>query len=108
MNSTNYDQLIITSTYKTANNNIMAGKNLKRVKEVIKRMETNEEGNSFISIKYQKENFNNHPTVQLISPAENEFGRISKQIKNRKLRKFATFDIKEFYQFRKEFLLKIL
>ena len=61
----------ITSTYKTANNNIqkqinMAGKNLKRVKEVIKRMETNEEGNSFISIKYQKENFNNHPTVQLI------------------------------------------
>ena len=66
MNSTNYDQLIITSTYKTANNNIMAGKNLKRVKEVIKRMETNEEGNSFISIKYQKENFNNHPTVQLI------------------------------------------
>ena len=61
----------ITSTYKTANSNIqkqinMAGKNLKRVKEVIKRMETNEEGNSFISIKYQKENFNNHPTVQLI------------------------------------------
>ena len=61
----------ITSTHKTANNNIqkqinMAGKNLKRVKEVIKRMETNKEGNSFISIKYHKENFNNHPTVQLI------------------------------------------
>ena len=43
-----YDQLImnsITSTYKKANNNInkqinMAGKNLMRDKEVIKRMET--------------------------------------------------------------------
>ena len=62
-----YDQLImnsITSTYKKANNNIknqinMTGKNLMRDKEVIKRMETNEEGNSFITIKDHKENFDN-------------------------------------------------
>ena len=139
-----YEQLImnsITSTYKKANNNInkqinMAGKNLMRDKEVIKRMETNEEGNSFITIKDHKENFDNHPTVQLINPAKNELGRISKlildkinkkisqkfelnqwkntdvvidwfkQIKNKNLYKFATFDIKEFYPSIKEFLLK--
>ena len=83
-----YDQLImnsITSTYKKANNNIknqinMTGKNLMRDKEVIKRMETNEEGNSFITIKDHKENFDNHPTVRLINPAKNELGRISKLI----------------------------
>ena len=48
-----YDQLImssITSTYKKANNSIinMAGKNLMRDKVVIKQMETNEDGNSFL------------------------------------------------------------
>ena len=83
-----YDQLImnsITSTYKKSNNNIkkqinMAGKNLMRDKEIIKRMETNEEGNSFITIKENKENFDNHPTVRLINPAKNVLGRISKLI----------------------------
>ena len=63
-----YGQLImnyITSTYKKANSNIkkqinMAGKNLTRDKEVMKRMETNKEGNRFITIKHQKENFDNH------------------------------------------------
>ena len=139
-----YDKLImnsITSTYKKANSNIKkqinkAGKNLMRDKEVIKRMETNEEGNSFITIKDHKENFDNHPTVRLINPAKNELGRISKlildkinkkisqkfelnqwkntdivldwfkQIKNKHLYKFATFDIKEFYPSIKECLLK--
>ena len=120
----------ITSTYKKANSNIKkqinkVGKNLVRDKEVIKRMETNEESNSFITIKDYKENFDNHPTVRLINPAKNELGRISelildkinkkisqkfelnqwkntdivpdwfKQIKNKHLYKFATFDIKE-------------
>ena len=56
----------------------MAGKSLMRDKEGIQRMETNEEGNSLIAIKDHKENFNNHPTVRLISPAKNELGRISK------------------------------
>ena len=90
-------------------------------------METNKEGNSFITIKDRKENFNNHPIVRLINPAKNELGRISKlildkinkkisqqfelnqwentdigldwfkQIKSKHLYKFATFDIKEFY-----------
>ena len=34
-----------------------------REKEVIKRKETSEESNSFITIKDHKENFDNHPTV---------------------------------------------
>ena len=83
-----YDQLImnsITSTYKKANNNIkkqtnMTGKTLMSDKEVIKLMETNEEGNSFITIKDHKENFDNHPIFRLINPAKNELGRISKLI----------------------------
>ena len=53
-----YNQLIMNSltfNYKKASSNIkkqinMAGKNLMRDKEVIKRMETNEEGNSFITM----------------------------------------------------------
>ena len=114
----------------------MAVKNLMRGKEVIKRMETNEEGNTFITIKDHKENFDNHPTVRQINPAKNELGRISKlildkinkkisqkfelnqwkntdvvtdwfkQIKNKNLYKFATFDIKEFYPSIKECLSK--
>ena len=131
----------ITSTYKKANKNIkkqitMARKNLMRDKELIKRMERNEEGNSFITIKDHKENFDNHPTVRLINPAKYELGRISKlildkinkkisqkfelnqweytdvvidwfkQIKNKNLYKCATFDIKEFYPSIKEGLLR--
>ena len=74
-----------TSADNASNSNIkkqinMAGKNLLRDKEVIKRMETNREGNSFITIKDHKENFDNQPTVQLINPAKNELGRISKLI----------------------------
>ena len=51
-----------------------------RDKEVIKRMETNKEGNGFITIKDQEENFDNYPTVRLINPAKTELGRISKLI----------------------------
>ena len=66
----------ITCNYKKVNNNIkrqinMAGKNFIRDKEIIKRMETNEENNSFITIKTHQENFDNHSTVRLIHPAEN-------------------------------------
>ena len=41
----------------------MAGENLIMDKKVIKRMGINEEGNSFITIKGHKENFDNHPAV---------------------------------------------
>ena len=95
-------------------------------------MQINEEGNSFITIKDHEENFDNHPTVRLMNPAKNELGRISKlildkinkkisqkfelnqwkstnvvidwfkQIKNKNLYKFATFDVKEFYAYIKK------
>ena len=84
----------ITSTYKKANSNIKkqinkVGKNLVRDKEVRKRMETNEESNSFITIKDYKENFDNHPTVRLINPAKNELGRISKLILDKIYKKIS-------------------
>ena len=57
-----HNQLIMNSltfNYKKASHNIkkqinMIGKNQMRDKEVIKRMETNEEGNSFITMKDHK------------------------------------------------------
>ena len=99
-----YDKLImnsITSTYKKANSSIKkrinkTGINLMRDKEVIKRIETNEEGNSFITIKDYKENFDNHPTVRLINPAKNELGRISKLILDKINKKISQkFDLNQ-------------
>ena len=52
-------------------------------------METNEESNSFITIKDYKENFDNHPTVRLINPAKNELGRISKLILDKIYKKIS-------------------
>ena len=49
-------------------------------KKVVKRMEANKKGNSFIKVKDRKENFDNHPTVRQNSPAKNELERISKLI----------------------------
>ena len=79
-----YDQLImnsITSNYKKANNSIknqinMAVKNFVRDKEIMKRMETNEDNNRFITTKVHKENFDNHSAFRLIHPAEKELRRI--------------------------------
>ena len=42
-----------------------------RDKKIIEQMETNEEGNSSITVKDRKENFNNHHTVGLINLAKN-------------------------------------
>ena len=42
-----------------------------RDKKIIEQMEINEEGNSSITIKDHKENFNSHPTVRLINLAKN-------------------------------------
>ena len=103
-------------------------------KEVVKRMEANKKGNSFIKVKDRKENFDNHPTVRQNSPAKNELERISKlildkiskkisqkfqlnqwkntdlkwfkQIRNKNLYNLAIFDIKDFYLPVKECLLK--
>ena len=44
-------------------------------------------GNTFITIKDHKKNFDNHPTVWLINPAENELGRITKLILEKSTKK---------------------
>ena len=43
-------------------------------------METNEEDNSFITMKVLKQNFDNHSTIRQINPAKNELERINKLI----------------------------
>ena len=89
-----------------------------RKNKVLKRMQTNDENNCFISLKDRKGNFQNSPTVRLINPAKNEFGKISRfildginknirenlQIKKH-LHRFVIFDIKNFYSSIKEKLL---
>ena len=92
-------------------------------------------GNSFVTLKDNKENFMNHPTIRLINPSNNEIGRISKHIldqintelvsklsvnewkntisvsksfrniNNKRLYKFLQFNIKAFYPSIKETLL---
>ena len=37
-------------------------------------------GNSFVTLKYHKQNFMNHPTIRLINPSKNELERIIKHI----------------------------
>ena len=122
----------ITSNYEKATSSTkkqinMGGENLIRDKEIIKRIETNEENNSFVTIKIPKENFDNHSTDRLIHPAEKVLGGISKlildkinkkinqkfelnqckntnividwfeQVKSLNLYRFENFDIKEFH-----------
>ena len=74
----------------------MTGKILMRDKKVFKPMETNEDGNSFITIKDRKENFDTHPAVRLITPAKNELGRISKLILDNINKKISqTFELNQ-------------
>ena len=52
-------------------------------------MDINGESNCFIMLKDHKENLQNNPSVQLINPAKNELGRLSKfiiQAVNKELR----------------------
>ena len=54
----------ITSKCKKASNNIknqinIDGKRILKIKEVLNRLEINDENNSFMTLKSQKENFNN-------------------------------------------------
>ena len=102
---------------------------------ILKKIEINGTGTSFITLKDHKENFTNHPTTRLINPFKNEIGRISKHIldqintklvsklsvnewnntisvikwfeniNNKRLYKFLQFDIKDFYPPIKETLL---
>ena len=49
-------------------------------KEVLHRLDINEEINCFFTLKDHKENFQNNPAVRLINPAKNDIGRISKVV----------------------------
>ena len=103
---------------------------------MLQRLEINAESNCFITLKDQKENFQNNLSVQVINSAKNELGRLGKfiiQVVNEELRhklnlnkwkntedvinwfknikdkqhcKFVIFDIKDFYPSIKESLLK--
>ena len=46
------------------------GKQILKNREVLNQLEINGENNSFTTLKYHKENFNNNPTVRLINPAK--------------------------------------
>ena len=74
------------SKSKKASNNIKKNqinideKQILNSREVLNRLERNDENSSFITLKDHKENFNNNLTVRLINPAKNELGRISEAI----------------------------
>ena len=85
-------------------------------KEEVKRMEANKEGDSFIKVKDRKENFDNHPTVRLNSPARNELERISKLILDKiskeisqkfELNQWKNTDLKWFKQIRNKSLYNL-
>ena len=65
---------------KIKKENEKKGKEILKNKEVLYRLDINEESNCFFTLKDHKENFHNNPTIRLINPAKNEIGRISKVI----------------------------
>ena len=120
---------------KIKKENEKKGKEILKNKEVLYRLDINEESNCFFTLKDHKENFQNNPTVRLINPAKNYIGRISKiildkissslikqlnvnqwkntqnviewfmRIEEKSKYKFLVFDIKDFYPSIKETLL---
>ena len=109
----------ITATYMKASNSIKkkindALRQVLRKNKVLKRMQTNDKNNCFISLKGRKGNFQNSPTVRLINPAKNEFGKISRFIldginknirENLQIKKHLHRFVKNFYSSIKEKLL---
>ena len=88
LNKNDYQKFLrnaITTTYKTAYKNIgtkISKEGIKFTKEadILDKIEINDTGNSFITLKDYKENFTNLPTTRLINSSKNEIGRISKHI----------------------------
>ena len=109
----------ITATYMKASNSIKkkindALRQVLRKNKVLKRMQTNDENNCFISLKGRKGNFQNSPTVRLINHEKNEFGKISRFIldginknirENLQIKKHLHRFVKNFYSSIKEKLL---
>ena len=131
----------VTTDHKKAINSIkkkinIAGKQILKNNEILKRVEINGENNRFFTLKHHKNNFANKPQVRLINPAKSELGRIGKvimdkinlairdhfsfnqwkntqnvidwfnKIPNKIIHKIVVFDIKEFYPSIQEQLLK--
>ena len=114
----------------------LSGIKFAKNKGVHDKMTKNGKGESFITLKDHKDDFNNAPKTRLINPAKNEIGRISKNIlddinqklrdilkinqwkntqgvvdwfknlRNKKKLKFVVFDIENFYPSISEKLLK--
>ena len=130
----------ITANCKKAIENIgtksnKEGNKLAKQTDMSDKIKMNGTGNSFVTLKDNKEDFMNHLTIRLINPSNNEIGRISKHIldqintelvsklsvnewkntisvsksfrniNNKRLYKFLQFNIKAFYPSIKETLL---
>ena len=131
----------VTATYKRATEGIediinKEGMKYTKLADIPDRIEIKGTSNCIITLKKDKKNFVNHPTISLINPAKSEIGRISKSIldkiniclckklkldewKNttdvinwfnkidkKHLHRFTIFDIKDLYPLIKETLLK--
>ena len=143
LNKNDYKILLknaITANCKKANENIgtksnKEGNKLAKQTDMSDKIKMNGTGNSFVTLKDNKEDFMNHLTIRLINPSNNEIGRISKHIldqintelvsklsvnewkntisvsksfrniNNKRLYKFLQFNIKAFYPSIKETLL---
>ena len=140
LNKNDYKILLknaITANCKKANENIgtksnKEGNKLAKQTDMSDKIKMNGTGNSFVTLKDNKEDFMNHLTIRLINPSNNEIGRISKHIldqinaelvsklsvnewkntisvsksfrniNNKRLYKFLQFNIKAFYPSIKE------
>ena len=143
LNKNDYKILLknaITANCKKANENIgtksnKEGNKLAKQTDMSDKIKMNGTGNSFVTLKDNKEDFMNHLTIRLINPSNNEIGRISKHIldqintelvsklsvnewkntisvsksfrniNNKRLYKFLQFNIKAFYPSIKEMKL---
>ena len=90
LSKNNYQNLLrnaITTTYKKADENIGPKINKEGIKfakqaDILDKIEVNDTGNSFVTLKDHKKNFTSHPTLTLINPSKNEIGKISTQVTN--------------------------
>ena len=73
----NFLRNTITTSYKKANNSIGTKINKEGIKfakqaNMLDKIEINDTGNSFITLKDHKENFTNHLTTRLINLSKNQ------------------------------------
>ena len=87
LEATKYNQLLhdnITKTYKKAENNHLntiddKAKTITEKLRIDDRVETTATKETFVTLKDNKDNFENKPTCRLINPSKQEIGKISKK-----------------------------